>query len=42
MLGVLLAMSFMPNKQPEMVASGACLAIIVVALVIKRAMHKTA
>jgi GABA permease len=42
MLGVLIAMSFMPNKQPEMVASGACLAIIVVALVIKRAMHKTA
>jgi L-asparagine transporter-like permease len=37
MLGVLLAMSFMPNKQPEMVASVACLLVIVVALVVKRA-----
>jgi GABA permease len=42
MLGVLLAMSFMPNKQPEIVASSACLAIIIVALVIKRAMQKNA
>ena len=37
MLAVLIAMAFMPNKQPEMVASFACLVVIVVALVIKRA-----
>lgn len=37
MLAVLVAMSFMPNKQPEMVASSACLGVIVLALLIKRA-----
>jgi len=42
MLGVLIAMAFMPNKQPEIVASFACLVVIVVALVIKRAMQKGA
>jgi GABA permease len=37
MLGVLAAMSFMPNKQPEMIASVACLAVICVALLFRRA-----
>jgi L-asparagine transporter-like permease len=36
MLAVLIAMSFMPGKQPEMEASVACLVVIVVALFIKR------
>jgi GABA permease len=42
MFAVLIAMSFMPNKQPEMVASFACLLVIVVALVIKRMTQKSA
>jgi len=42
MLAVLIAMAFMPNKQPELIASFACLVVIVVALVIKRAMQKGA
>ena len=41
MLAVLIAMSFMPGKQPEMEASGACLAVIVVALFVKRAVQKS-
>jgi L-asparagine transporter-like permease len=36
MLAVMVAMSVMPNKQPEMLASLSCLAIILVALIIKR------
>jgi hypothetical protein len=35
-------MAFMPAKQPEMIASSACLGIIVVALFIKRAMQRSA
>jgi len=42
MLAVLIAMSFMPGKQPEMEASGACLVVIVAALFIKRALQKSA
>ena len=42
MLAVLIAMAFMPNKQPEMIASFACLVVIVVALVIKRSMRRAA
>jgi L-asparagine transporter-like permease len=37
MVAVMVAMGFMPNKQPEMQASLACLGFIVVALFIKRA-----
>ncbi|HUQ10430.1 MAG TPA: amino acid permease [Steroidobacteraceae bacterium] len=36
MLAVLVAMCFMPNKQPEMLASSACLALILVALGVKK------
>jgi L-asparagine transporter-like permease len=36
MLGVMVAMSLMPSKQPEMWASLSCLAVIVVALFVKR------
>jgi L-asparagine transporter-like permease len=36
MLAVMVAMAFMPNKQPEMQASLACLAVIVLALFVKR------
>jgi hypothetical protein len=42
MVAVMLAMAFMPNKQPEMQASLACLAVIVVALFIKRALARPA
>jgi len=42
MLGVMAAMSVMPDKRPEMIASGACFGIIVVALVIKRLVRKPA
>jgi len=42
MLAVLVAMSFMPNKQPEVVASVSCFAVIVLALFIKRALAKPA
>ena len=42
MIAVMVAMGFMPNKQPEMQASLACLAVIVVALFIKRAMARPA
>jgi L-asparagine transporter-like permease len=42
MLAVLIAMSFMPGKQPEMEASAACLVVIVAALFIKRAVSKPA
>jgi hypothetical protein len=38
----MVAMGFMPNKRPEMQASLACLAVIVVALLIKRAVAKPA
>jgi L-asparagine transporter-like permease len=41
MAAVLVAMSFIPSKQPEMVASGACFAVIVVALVIKRSLQRS-
>ncbi len=41
MIAVMGAMAFMPNKQPEMIASSACFGIIVIALFIKRAMAKT-
>ena len=40
MVAVMLAMAFMPNKQPEMQASLACLAVIVIALFIKRALAR--
>ena len=40
MLAVLIAMVFMPNKRPEMVASTFCLGIIVLALAIKRATQR--
>jgi hypothetical protein len=33
-------MSFMPDKQPEMWASLSCLAVIVAALVVKRAVAR--
>src|SRR4029079_1963299 len=36
MFAVMIAMCFMPSKQPEMIASSACLGIIIVALFIKR------
>jgi GABA permease len=36
MVGVLIAMTFTPAKQPEMVASSACLGVILVALLIKK------
>ena len=36
MFAVLVAMSFMPDQQPVMIASLACLAIIVAALIVKR------
>jgi L-asparagine transporter-like permease len=36
MLAVLVAMTVIPSKQPEMWASLSCLAVIVIALVIKR------
>lgn len=42
MLAVMVAMSLMPAKQPEMWASLTCLGVIVVALIVKRAMRKTA
>jgi len=42
MAAVLVAMSFIPSKQPEMVASGACFGVIVVALMIKRSLHRPA
>jgi GABA permease len=40
MLAVLIAMTVMPSKQPEMWASLACLAVIVLALLVKRAVAK--
>jgi GABA permease len=40
MIAVMLAMSFMPNKQPEMVASGTCLGVIVLALLAKRGLRR--
>ncbi len=40
MLGVMVAMSLMPSKQPEMWASLSCLAVIVVALLVKRAVAR--
>jgi L-asparagine transporter-like permease len=42
MLAVMIAMSFMPNKRPEVQASFACLVAIVIALFIKRAVQKPA
>jgi L-asparagine transporter-like permease len=42
MLAVMLAMAFMPSKQPEMVASLTCLVVIGLALGIKRALTKSA
>jgi L-asparagine transporter-like permease len=41
MFAVMIAMCFMPSKQPEMWASLSCLGVIVVALFIKRAMAKS-
>jgi len=41
MVAVMVAMACMPNKQPEVLASGACLVVIVVALFIKRAVSGT-
>jgi GABA permease len=40
MLAVMAAMSVMPNKQPEMIASFSCLVLIVLALIVKRAGQK--
>jgi L-asparagine transporter-like permease len=40
MFAVMIAMCFMPSKQPEMVASTACLGIIVFALLVKRALTR--
>jgi GABA permease len=40
MLAVMVAMSVMPNKQPEMFASFSCLVLIVLALIVKRARQK--
>jgi GABA permease len=40
MFAVMVAMCFMPSKQPEMLASSACLGIIVLALLLKRAIAK--
>jgi len=42
MLAVMVAMAFMPSKQPEMEASIACLGVIVVALLVKRAVRQPA
>jgi L-asparagine transporter-like permease len=42
MIGVMIAMAMMPGKRPEMEASAACFAIIVVALFVKRALQGTA
>jgi len=42
MVAVMVAMGFMPSKQPEMNASIACLAVIVIALLIKRAVRRPA
>jgi L-asparagine transporter-like permease len=41
MVAVMVAMGFMPNKRPEMEASLACLGVIVVALLIKRALARS-
>jgi hypothetical protein len=41
MIAVMVAMSVMPSKQPEMAASVACLGVIVIALYIKRAVRKS-
>ncbi len=40
MLAVMVAMALMPNKQPEMWASLSCLAVIVAALLVKRALAR--
>jgi GABA permease len=40
MLAVMAAMALMPSKQPEMWASLSCLAVIVVALFVKRAVRR--
>jgi GABA permease len=40
MIAVMVAMAFMPAKQPEMIASSSCLGIIIIALFVKRAMSK--
>jgi GABA permease len=42
MFAVMIAMAFMPAKQPEMIASSACFGVIVIALLIKRAVGKPA
>ncbi|HKE44140.1 MAG TPA: amino acid permease [Steroidobacteraceae bacterium] len=42
MLAVMVAMAIMPSKQPEMWASLACLGVIVLALLIKRALRRSA
>jgi len=42
MFGVLVAMCFMPGKRPEMMASSACLAVILVALLVRRATGRAA
>jgi L-asparagine transporter-like permease len=39
MIAVMVAMSVMPSKQPEMLASAACLGVIVVALFVKRVVN---
>jgi GABA permease len=41
MLGVLVAMCFMPGKQPEMWASLACLGVIVAALLVKTGVNRS-
>lgn len=41
MFAVMVAMCFMPSKQPEMWASLSCLGIIVIALFVKRALQKS-
>ena len=40
MLAVMIAMAFMPSKQPEMQASVACLGVILVALAVRRSVFK--
>jgi hypothetical protein len=42
MLAVMLAMAFMPSKQPEMAASVTCLVVIGLALAAKRALARRA
>jgi hypothetical protein len=40
MFAVMVAMSFMPDQQPVMIASLSCLAIILAALIVKRVIRE--